>query len=928
MLSFFKRTAVLLCLFLSAISAFGQDLRNEIKGALQDSSGEQIIAATVKLYNGADTLFAISDANGAFTFNNVKYNRFGLSISTIGYKTKIISRTIPAEQHRLDLGIIRLEASAQMLREVSIDGTPLITVKEDTLEYQAKDYTIREGDVTEELLKKMDGIEVDPDGNITAQGETIQRVRINGKDFFGGDVQTATKNLPADVIEKIQIIDDYGEMANLTGNRTGDAEKVLNIEIAPEKNTGTFGTVAFGGGTEDRYQALGMYNYYMGDRQLSVLANLNNTNTSLFDFGISGGGSRRGRGQRGGGGGGGRSGLTNYSSAGFNYRDAFLEEKLTTYGSYSYSHRNNNTLSEGYNQYWYPGEEVINTNNTLNESIAFDHRLEWEFEYKPNDVNFFRLSPSFSYSSNDRNGSESAQYNLNNAIQNSSITNNTNLSTAPNLGISGLFNHRFNDKGRNLFVNFSLRNSASEEDREEIVNTLVYTGEDLDSTYRHQVIDLSNKRWNGGVSLSYTEPLGEFSRVELQYNYDFANYDNQRQVDSLLQDGTSIPNIAQSNIYDYSFITHEVSLSYRYRTETINYSIGASAEPNLLKANTIINGQPIDIQRKGINFAPLARFEYRFSRTKRLSFSYNGRSNEPSFSQLQPITNSANPQFPVTGNPNLDAEFSHNVRLRFNNFDRESGNSLFASVRASMTNDKIVTNRSSTVDPELGIIQSTTYLNTDGFFNVNGNYYYSKPILDRKYVFSINGSAGYNNNISYTDSQKNTAQNWVLSQGFRVQINPKEWLEVTPGLRYSYNTTRNSTNNRGNRNISTWSYNLRSKIFFTPTLFWETSLRKMTNRGYSQSLAANPFIINSHLEKQFFKGKQASIRFSAFDILNEGTSISRTVTENSSLDNRSNQLARYFMLGVSYRFQKFAGGTGGGPPEMNRRRGGGMRGRF
>src|SRR5690606_15362544 len=138
-------------------------------------------------------------------------------------------------------------------------------------------------------------------------------------------------------------------------------------------------------------------------------------------------------------------------------------------------------------------------------------------------------------------------------------------STAPNLGISGLFNHRFNDRGRNLFFNFSLRNSASEQDREEIVNTLVYTGENLDSAYRHQVIDLNNKRWNGGASISYTEPIGEFSRLELEYDYDFAKYDNKRAVDSLLRDGTSIPNLEQSNTYDYTFTTHEISLSYRYR---------------------------------------------------------------------------------------------------------------------------------------------------------------------------------------------------------------------------------------------------------------------------------------------------------------------------------------------------------------------------
>src|SRR5690606_156820 len=196
----------------------------------------------------------------------------------------------------LNLGKIIINESSQLLNTVSIDGTPLITVKEDTLEYRSTDYKLKDGAVTEDLLKKLDGVEVDKDGGVTAQGEKITRVRINGKDFFGGDVQTATKNLPADVIDKIQIIDDYGDQANLTGNKTGDPERVLNIEIAPSKNKGDFGQFRVGGGTEERYQVTGMYNSFAENRQFSSLANLNNTNASLFDFNTQGGGARRGRG--------------------------------------------------------------------------------------------------------------------------------------------------------------------------------------------------------------------------------------------------------------------------------------------------------------------------------------------------------------------------------------------------------------------------------------------------------------------------------------------------------------------------------------------------------------------------------------------------------------------------------------------------------
>src|SRR5690606_22589421 len=178
-----------------------------------------------------------------------------------------------------------------------------------------------------------------------------------------------------------------------------------------------------------------------------------------------------------------------------------------------------------------------------------------------------------------------------------------------------------------------------------------------------------------------------------------------------------------------------------YRTETLNYSIGASAQPSLLKGSTEINGQDITFKRKATHFAPIARFEYRFSRSKRLSLNYSGRPNEPSYSQLQPVTDISNPQFPVTGNPNLEAEFSHNLRLRFNNFDSQSGTSFFASLNGTLTNDKVVSNRVQSFDPVNGVVQATTYLNTNGFYNANGFYSYSKPFFDRKYVLSFNGSA-------------------------------------------------------------------------------------------------------------------------------------------------------------------------------------------
>lgn len=906
---------ILSILLILGSSAFAQNGK-QVRGTLQDSTGQSVISASVKLTSATDDLTTSSNASGEFVFTQVKEDKFTITVTSLGYETKVLPSQFSEGSTNLNLGKIIVNESSQLLQAVNIDGTPLIVVKEDTLEYRASNYQLKDGAVTEDLLKKLDGVEVDKNGNVTAQGQQITRVRINGKDFFGGDVQTATKNLPADVIEKIQIIDDYGDQANLTGNRTGDPDKILNIEIAPSKNVGEFGQFRAGGGTEDRYQATAMYNSFANTRQFSTLANLNNVNASLFDFNTQGGGARRGPtggggfpGGGGGGFGGNQSGLTSTSSIGVNYRKSFLDDKLVTYGNYSYSYNDNNTFSNSSNQYTYPGQDILNQDVTNAGTIGNNHRLNWNFEYKPSATNYFKLTPSFSYSKSDASTIQNSQFSTNDELTNSVSRNNSNSATTPNIGVSGLINHRLSDNGRNIFMNFSLNSATSETDRDEITDTYIY-GTTQANEYQRQLIDLNNKRLNGGASLSYLEPLGKNSNMEFEYTYDFSNYDNNRIANSVDQDGNISYNPALSNIYDYSFIKSSINLNYRYRTSKVNYTIGASAQPSTLKGNTVdIDNTAINFQRKATNFAPIARFEYVFSNSKRLSFTYNGRPTEPGYSQLQPVRDISNPQFPVVGNPELAAEFSHNLNLRYNNFDFASGNSFFGMLMATFTNDKVVSNRMQSMDPVNGLVQETSYLNANGYYTARGFYNYSKPFLKRKYVVSLNGSANFNNNISFANGEENIAKNWVLSQGLNVKINPNEWLDVTPGINYSYNTTQNSINDRNNTNINTWSLNLDSRVYFVPTFLWGFDLSKMSNTGYAQNVDASPLIINTYVEKQFLPGNKATIRLQAYDLLNEQVNISRSVTENSTLDSRSNRLARYFMLTLSYKFQKFAGGS-------------------
>ena len=910
-----------LLLLMGSISLKAQTSKS-VHGVLQDSTGLSVIAASIKLTSPQDTLRVSSDVNGKFSFSNVKADHFTLSVTSLGFRPLTRSFSFTG-QRQIDLPTMILRAETTQLDVVNVTGGALVLMKEDTVEYNAKDYKVRENANTEELLKKLDGVEVDKDGNVQAQGESVTRVRINGKDFFGGDVKTATKNLPADIIEKIQIVDDYGDQANLTGNKTGDPEKVLNITIDERHNNGNFGQIGAGMGTKPeeennyRYQIGGMYNSFTGSRQLSVLANMNNNNNQAFDFNTRGGGARRRRGGGGPGGfSGGGNGLTDSYSIGLNYRKDF-NDKWTTYGNYSYNHSDNNVTSSRFQQDFFRDSTGISNSSSFSNAISNNHRFDWNIEYKPNEQIFVKLSPTLSIGNNESYSNESTEQLLQFEDPDRPETRtdiqylNTGSSNTPNYGLSGLFNYRLNDKGRNMFVNFSINSGKTKQDQDRITNTLNHDVDNPDSIYIRQLIDLDNKGLNGGASVSYIEPLTDKTNLEFSYDYNFSNYDNDRLVQNVDEFGNQTYDPLSSNQYDYTFTTHRAGVTYRYRTDKIIYQLGATVLPTRLSGNTVLSGQALSFARNGFYFVPVARFEYKASRTKSFNVEYRGNANEPSFSQLQPIKDISNPNAPVVGNPDLAAEFNHTLRMRYRNFDFQSGNIFFAMLNAQVTQDKITTNRITYQTDSLGFVQETHYLNTDGNYSVNGFYNYGKPFNDRKYVVTLRGRASFNNNISYANDVENEAKNWVLNQGINVQINPTEWLEVRPGVDFTYNTTKNSIQSNTNRDIKTWAASIYGNINITPTLLWNFDVAKTSNSGYSNNVDANPLIINTFLEQQFFKNKNGMLRLQAFDLLNEQVSISRSVSENRIVDNRTNRLARYFMLSFTYKFQKFAGRSGG-----------------
>ncbi|MDO8994825.1 MAG: carboxypeptidase regulatory-like domain-containing protein, partial [Daejeonella sp.] len=423
-----KKLLPLMIGFFISYGATAQTSR-DISGVVQDSTGTSIIAATVKYIAGKDTLFTRTDVDGNFIFKGVKSSTFLLTVSSLGYRPLNKRFLYKDGDTAIKLDPISLKAESRVLSEVVISGIPSVIIKEDTIIYRASDYPLRENALAEDLLKRLPGVEVDKDGNVTAQGKAITRVRVNGKDFFGGDVKTATQQLPADILESAQIIDDYGDQANLTGIRNGDPEKILNFTIRADKNKGYFARGTVGGGDKERYQASLTANTYNNSEQFSFIGNLNNTNSSVFNFGAGGGFGGGGGGARvqnvGGGGGGGMrfqggggmggggfqggnnsDGLTSVGSVGLNYRKDY-GKKVSSYGNYSFSNRDNDVISDQLQQNNFQNSLISTNQNSLKNLINNNHRFGWNLEYRPDSVNFIKFSPSFSYGSSVDNGNTS-----------------------------------------------------------------------------------------------------------------------------------------------------------------------------------------------------------------------------------------------------------------------------------------------------------------------------------------------------------------------------------------------------------------------------------------------------------------------------------------------------------------------------------------
>lgn len=888
-----------------SLQAFAQHQRKEISGVVIDTAGMPLSGVNVRLTTILDTALVITDVKGAYRFTNIIAPEFRLTFSMIGYK--ILDKSYPSDFPGPVVQLLPtvLPPQQTLLKEIVINRVQPIVIKEDTVQYNMDAFNVRQNSLLEEALKLLPNVQVRRDGTVIAHGKQISRVQVDSKNFFGGEVLTATRNLPADFIQSVQVIDYYGDMANSTGIKDSEPEKILNIVLKEDKKRILFGQVTGGGGTVDRYiGSLGINNFNDG-QEFSVLGSLNNTNTSLFSYGAPTGAGVRERGN---------SDLTGMmdsedgvnttNSVGLSYSDD-LSDKVSVYGKYTFTNRKNRTLGNSVLQSVYDSYTIINQENKEINTDNINHLMAWDIEAQLDARNYLKISPNISYS---RAGSAHLSEDTikrKNIVSERTYEAEENVVT-PNFDMDVLYSRNFQKPGRKFVLNMQGR--YSQRDKIENIDdfsesTNVITGDPvLDGAYRlSQKVESDNQNRVGRVKASYVEPIDNTSLLEVSYEYNYTAIDSYRSVWDQLGKQSFVDSLSLD--YAYFFESNRVGLVYQMeQSKRFRYTLGFAVQPLLLQ------GQTVDIdtitRHRNVNLIPSAGFRFRINDESEWSIEYLGTNNQPNFSQIQPIRDLTNSQNIIIGNAELKAEFVNRITTRFRQTKLGKNRFFEAQLALNQVQNKIVTNRT---NPS-STVQETSFRNTSGYFDARGYYMYSTAVFNDNFQLNLNGTTDYVNNVSYIDDVKNFGRNFIYSQAVQMRFMMEDVIETELNTSYTFNRTRYSLRQgygsiNGN-DANSFLVGLAGKGYLSDNWAFGFDLSHRFNSGYS-FVNANPTLLNAYIECTFLNNNMALLRLQGFDLFNQNTGITREVLGTDILDVRNNRLARYFMLSLNIRLQRY-----------------------
>lgn len=920
-----------------------------IKGTVIDKDTRQgLSGATVRLTGMPDTTTqynTVTGKSGEFSFSDIKSLKYRLEITYSGFEK--VNTLIEFKNTTLDLGEQSMVRQAKTLGDVTIvSKAPPVKVKNDTTEFAASQFKVNPDANSEDLVKKMPGVTVE-NGVVKAGGEQVQKVTVDGRDFFGDDAVATLRNLPAEIVDKIQVFDRLSEQAQLTGIDDGNASKSINIVTKTNMRNGQFGRLFAGYGTDNHYLVGGNMSFFKKNMRLSLVALTNDVNQQNFTemdllgvtsssnrggFRGGGGGGRGGGGNFGGGGGGflvgQQPGVSRTNSFGLNYNNLW-GKNLEVSGSYFFNNRNLGNQEQLSREYILSGDSSqFYDQNTTSTSTNYNHRANMRINWKLDSFNSILFTPSVNfqrYSS----ASDVTGVNFQDDMSKISETKNSSRSVRDALNFNNniLYRHSFRKRGRTLSVNLStgVNNSVGETYTDAF--SLYYKGNINLNDSLQQFTDQDTKGLTLSANISYSEPIGKAGILQFSYNPSYTLNKSNREA-YLLEGSTgkySEFDTLLSNVFENTYVTHRTGVSYRLGDQNKNISFGLDYQDARLKSNQTFP-YVATVNRPFTNLLPNAMIRYNFTKSSNIRVFYRSSTNPPSVTQLQEVINNSNPLQVSTGNPNLKQQFSHRLGSRYQYTNTKKGTSFFVNVFGTMTNDYVasatyIAQSDSVLNSSVTLYRGSQLskpVNLDGQWNMNTFVTWGMPLTFIKTTMNINAGLTYNKTPGLINNVSNTSRSTTYTTGVTFASNISQYVDFTLLYNAAFSNVKNSVQSSANNKYISQSAGLRLNLLTKKGWLLNNDLNNQNYSGLTDGFNQNYWLWNMAVAKKFLKNQKAELRLSVFDLLNQNQSITRTVTETYIEDVNTQVLQQYFMLTFTLNLKNF-----GKPATNNNRQMGG-----
>ncbi|NNF35115.1 MAG: TonB-dependent receptor [Saprospiraceae bacterium] len=911
---------ILTAILLFAGSFYNLNAQYTVTGQVLNEYGDPLPTATCVAVSAIDSTFlkfALSDGEGRFELKDLTKKSILLQITFLGYNQYEKRFNAPESGATIDAGQVQLSRSDIKLDEIVIKGenTPIIA-KKDTLVYNANAFETTPSEVVEDLLRKMPGIEVEDDGTVIAQGEEVEKVTVDGKDFFNNDPKVATKNLPAQAIDKVEFFNRPSEMSEFTGVDDGERIKTMNLELKEDHKKGQFGTVAGAYGTDDRYDSRLSINRFTPNLQLSVIGNFNNINQQGFsvDDYISFMGSMRGFRSRDAGGIPINSGLsdgfvtTNAGGVNLNY-DFSPKTKLNL--SYFLNDINNDITSMTTRETFLEEEVTFITNENVEQlSDNTGHSLQMRLDHKIDSTQDIRLTSNVGL--NDATLSNVSSSNLNTRGSTENQSNNSYGTIGDNQSLAGTLMYRKKlgaKKNKSLTINLNL-NTSDENFDADLESENIFFPDDPVRMYSEEIVQRqlqTDDVMNYQVRGSYVQPAGKGKWLEFMYRRQNFNNELARDVYDAIMGGEEFNDLL-SNHYDRTFIYDRGGLALHFNGENSSATIEGQIQNSRLTGDII--SEDLLIENQSTYFLPRLTLRRDMGNAHNLFMRYSTSVREPSLTQLQPILDNSNPLNLYIGNPDLITEYRHNMRLNYVKFNEFSFSSLFAFINATYVRNNII---NETIIDE-NFVRTTRPVNVDYDFSVNGNVSYSTPVRSLGMKVRFNTNLRYQNSILFINTVKNKSNRYTSRVGLTLDNRNKETIDISVGANLSYNLTTYSVSEENNQSFLNQTYN--ADITYKPTDYWIFSTRLRTRVFTQESIGETQTIplLNASISRFVTNNRKLEVKFSVFDLLNKNLGFNQRSTLNYIETEEIISLGRYFMVGFNYSIRGTEGNTsrGGG----------------